>query len=189
MKTFDIGIDLDGVCYDFAQSLREYLSIVKHDYTIFDGEPDHWHFYLDWGMTQEEFINHCNSGVSLGFIFERGEPRDMAPDAIHFMKNLGHKIHIVTDRSFGNSPGDSQSATRSWLYECNIPYDSLTFSADKTCVKTDFFVEDKIENYDALDAAGVQVYLVNRPWNLQKDNRRRIKSIQEFATIVGNLSF
>jgi hypothetical protein len=49
------------------------------------------------------------------------------------------------------------------------------------------FVEDKLENYDALDAAGVEVYLINRKWNFvdgDGDNRRRIRHVGQYADIV-----
>lgn len=191
MKTLEIGIDLDGVCYDFAESLRQYLYRAELDkkYNIIDGEPDKWHFYLDWGMTLQEFIEHCNKGADLGWVFGIGEPRDAAQDAVWFIKSLGHNVNIITDRSFGQTPEVSENNTRSWLAKNEFVYDTLTFSADKTCIRNDMFIEDKLENYDALDAAGVEVYLVDRPWNQDHgDSRRRVKSIQEFATIVGNCS-
>jgi 5' nucleotidase, deoxy (Pyrimidine), cytosolic type C protein (NT5C) len=187
-----IGVDLDGVCYDFADSLRIYLARTRQTekYTVKDGEVDKWHFYLDWGMTVEDFLDHCHKGADLGIIFALGKPRDAAQDAISFMKLMGHSIHIVTDRSFGRAVGynSSEFNTKKWLNSYEIEYDSLTFSADKTCVPTDIFIEDKLENYDCLVAAGVDCYLVNRPWNESPgDSRKRVNSIQEFATIVGNI--
>lgn len=183
-----VGIDLDGVCYDFAESLRCYLRAADlyDKYNVIEGEPDKWHFYLDWGMTLEEFIEHCNKGANLGWVFGWGEPRDSAPDALAFIKGLGHSIDIITDRAFGQTPEVSEANTKRWLEHHGFVYDSLTFSADKTCVPTDMFIEDKLENYDALAAAGVEVYLVDRPWNQDGSKvRRRVKSIQEFATVVG----
>lgn len=183
-----VGIDLDGVCYDFAESFRSYLRAADlyKNYNVVEGEPDKWHFYLDWGMSLDEFLAHCNKGADLGWIFGWGEPRDSAPDAVNFIKRFGNSVHIVTDRAFGTTPEISENNTKQWLNYHDFEYDTLTFSADKTCVKTDLFIEDKLENYDALDAVGVEVYLVDRPWNLDSgDSRRRVKSIQEFATIVG----
>jgi len=186
-----VGVDLDGVCYDFADSLREYL--VRHGlaekYSIIPGEPDKWHFYHDWGMTTEEFVKHCNDGVDARIVFGWGQPRDLAPSALSFIRSFGHTVHIITDRQFGFTPEVSQEVTKFWLDGYGVEYDTLTFSADKTCVETDVFVEDKLENYDALIAAGVDCYLIDRPWNQDPgDNRKRIKSIQEFATIVANMS-
>jgi hypothetical protein len=188
-----IGIDLDGVCYDFADSLRNYLAKTNqsHLYSVKDGEPDKWHFYIDWGMTVEDFLDHCHRGADLGIIFAYGKPRDAAHDAVNFMKSMGNSIHIITDRSFGTKTeyNSSEFNTRKWLNTHEFAYDSLTFSADKTCVDTDVFIEDKLENYDALVAVGVDCYLVNRPWNqVGADSRKRVSSVQEFATIIGNMS-
>jgi hypothetical protein len=185
-----VGIDLDGVCFDFAASLRRYLVASKKDadLTIQPGEPSRWEFYLDWGLEEWEFIDVCNDGVDAGYIFSGGYI-DMAPSAINFIRSLGHSIHIVTDRQFGQYPETSHKATKNWLWEHDIEYDTLTFSADKTCVKTDMFIDDKLSNYDALVAAGVDCYLVDRPWNQDPgDDRKRLKSIQEYATIIGNMS-
>ncbi|UUG69412.1 5' nucleotidase [Streptomyces phage Sham] len=184
-----VGIDLDGVCYDFAESLRMYLKYSGNThYNIVEGEPDKWHFYLDWGMTTEEFIKHCNDGADCAIIFHLGDQRDSASVCIDWLRRLGHSIHIITDRSFGTSPSVSESNTKRWLYQHGFEYDTLTFSADKTCVPTDVFIEDKLENYDALVAAGVDCYLVDRPWNQDPgDSRKRVKSIIEFAKIVAEM--
>jgi uncharacterized HAD superfamily protein len=186
-----VGVDLDGVCYDFAGSFIKYMNGIDHKYSIPQNieEVDKWHFYRDWGMTDEEFVKHCHNGTDDMVIFRQGPQRDNASEAIDFMRSFGNTIHIVTDRSFGTTPQSSEDNTRWWLFSHGIHYDTLTFSADKTCVETDVFIEDKLENYDALESAGVKCYLVDRPWN--QDNtkyRKRIKSIQHFATVVGFMS-
>lgn len=179
-----VGVDLDGVLYNFHQAFIDYLTVSElHGKYIVKYAFNDWNFFKHWGMTQEEFVAVCNKGVDAGVIF-RGPTRKRAASAIRRIKRAGHEIHIVTDRSFGESPLASQYATLDWLAEHKIPYDSITFSADKTVVPTDIFVEDKLENYDALDAAGTEVYLINRPWNRREDNRRRISGITEFANIV-----
>ncbi len=186
-----IGVDLDGVCYDFADSFRNYLKMTGLDerYKIAEGEPDKWYFYRDWGITDQEFVQYCHYGVDAGIVFGYGEPRDFAPGALSFMRQLGHTIHIITDRSFGSNPWSSVEVTKRWLKRYAMEYDTIDFSADKTIVPTDVFIEDKLENYDALVNAGVTCYLVDRPWNQDPgDSRTRIKSIQHFATIIGNLS-
>jgi len=105
---------------------------------------------------------------------------------VQLVKELGHDVVIITDRRFGSSPEVSQKNTYEWLAQHNIPYDELWFSADKTVVRTDMFVEDKIENYDALEKAGTDVYLINRAWNYIEggDNRKRIPSVSVYAGIV-----
>lgn len=188
---FRVGIDLDGVVFNFADSLRRYLKHAGHHnkYDIGEGETSTWDFYKDWGLTLDEFVKHCHDGVDAGFVF-RGGQRDGATEAIRRIRSFGHSIHIITDRAFGATPKASQRATLEWLAEHDIPYDSLHFSADKTIVETDYFVEDKLENYDKLEAAGVETYLVNRPWNKEVgDKRRRISGIAEFAHVIEEKTF
>jgi 5'(3')-deoxyribonucleotidase len=178
-----VGVDLDGVCFDFEDSLKRYLKDHRPHLRIPHGQVQVWEFYTEWGLDLKEFIQACHDGVDLGYVF-RGPVRRGAPAAIRRIKDAGHSIHIVTDRQFGSKPENSHQATREWLAEHEIPYDTLTFSADKTVIPTDMFVDDKLENYDALDAVGTEVWLVSRPWNRADDDRRRVRSIREFASKV-----
>lgn len=177
-----VGWDLDGVEYDFAESVRR---TVKHfglddKFRLCEGEPSSWYFYRAWGMSDAEFVELCHRGADAGIIFS-GVRRPGGLESMKRVRNAGHEVHIVTDRSFGSSPEVSQEITRMFLLTHGYEYDSLTFSADKTVVPTDYFIEDKLENYDALDAVGTEVYLINRPWNLRDDNRRRVDTIEAFA--------
>lgn len=184
-----VGFDLDGVCYDFAESFREYLKSAGLDknYQVIEGEPDKWHFYRDWGMTDSEFVKHCHDGADQGIIFGLGEPRENSFEAMAEIRKMGHTVHIITDRSFGSEPSVSVMNTLIWLLKRGYEYDTLDFSADKTCIHTDIFIEDKLENYDALESAGVEVYLVDRPWNQDPgDNRKRINDVWDYVEIIKN---
>lgn len=190
-----IGFDIDGVLHDFAHGFFNFLymctcgcnydfhSMYEHNMR-FGSEVPHWYFYRDFGMTDEDFVKHCHMGVDAGIVFS-GNTRPGASLATREVKNMGHTIHLITDRPFGNA----RMVTQDWAREHDIHYDTLTFSADKTCFPTDMFVEDKIENYDALDAVGTEVYLINRPWNLQQDNRRRLNSVTEYSAKVSQRTY
>jgi FMN phosphatase YigB (HAD superfamily) len=178
-----IGIDLDGVCYNFAASVREYL--VSSGSHCADDCPDatRWEFYEDWGLDLAGFLDTCHAGVDAGVIFTHGDPYPGTAEAFAVLRAKGHTIHIVTDRSFGTN-GASEAATRAWLDRHGLPFDSLTFTADKTRVRLDAMVDDKLSNYDALVAAGVEAYLLTRPWNQQPDNRRRVLDLLHFAGVI-----
>jgi len=178
-----VGWDLDGVEYDFAESVRRTVRHFKMDLELCQGEPTDWYFYRAWGMTDAEFIDLCHRGADEGIIFA-GERRPNGLENINRLRDAGHSIHIVTDRAFGAHPHVSKEITRIFLEQHEYKYDSLTFSSDKTVVPTDYFIEDKISNYDDLDAVGTKVYLINRPWNIQDDNRRRVNWHRQFADKV-----
>lgn len=185
-----IGVDLDGVGHIFERSFAESLVVYTGQHhsaaaALLTGQAQSWTFYEELGLTLEQFIEVCNHGADMGILFT-GHVHDGFADAMARMKAAGHTLHIITDRTYGSTPKVSQDITKLWLYDLGVEYDSLTFSADKTIVPTDVFIEDKPENYDALDAAGVLVYLVNRPWNAHHSvpARHRIESISEYADIL-----
>jgi hypothetical protein len=164
------GWDLDGCAVLFAPTLRRYLTL-RHGWTP-DRCPDptRWEFYLDWGLSLEDFVAVCDAAADEGVLF-RAQPEPGVIDAANRVLRAGHELHIVTDRQFG-APGRSKSLTLSWLIRHAHPYTSLTMSADKTSVPCDVFVEDKPDNYRALLAAGVDAYLLSRPWNQGTDEWR-----------------
>lgn len=182
-----IGFDLDGVLYDFGNSVRRYLDSIGRPYGFVDDKPEPhcWNFYEYWGLTLEEFKEICHEGVDAGYIFS-GSARPNAAEAVRRVAAQGHEIIIITDRFFGSEPINSHKATEEWLWMHGIEWDELVFSADKLASPTDMFVEDKLENYDVLTAAGVDTYLITRDWNKVPggDSRKRILDILDFAEVV-----
>lgn len=180
-----VGIDLDGVCYDFAASVREYLCnhVRTHDPEVCT-DPERWEFYEDWGLDLDAFLDAFHAGVDAGVIFSHGDPHPNVAEAFAVLKGAGHSIHIITDRAVG-TPGASEAATAQWLHQHGLESDSLTFSPDKTIVAVDVMVEDKLSNYDALAVAGVDVYLLKREWNRHGwDNRQTVLDLLHFAEVV-----
>lgn len=180
-----VGLDLDGVCYDFSGSLRQHLvTNVGGAWTAFDfPDPDCWEFYEDWGLDLGAFLLHCHDGVDAGVIFSHGDPLPRVREACQWIKAAGHSIHVVTDRSFGK-PGAAARATLDWLARHEIQYDSVTFSADKTIAAVDVMVDDKPENYAALTAAGVDAYLLSQPWNMHVEGAQRVLDLLHFAEVI-----
>lgn len=186
-----VGFDLDGVLYDFGNSVRAYLDSIGRPYGFKDDapEPHHWDFYEYWGMDYAEFKSICNDGADAGFVF-CGETRPGAVETVKRVKDLGHEVIIITDRQFGTEPKISHDNTYNWLAQHEIPYDELHFSADKTSVPTDIFVEDKLENYDALILAGTPCFLINRAWNAVEggDARARIDDITDYGDAIEHIT-
>lgn len=185
-----IGWDLDGVGYEFVDALRD--RIVKTGLRKLEElpKPKVWDFPEDqWGFTTPEWLEIFRLGVDAGEIFRIGPPRPGFVKAFKRARALGHTNHIVTHRAMGQL---SVQNTSEWLNEYmrdgnNKPlWDSLTFSADKTIVDTDIFLDDYPVNYDQLDQAGRLVYFLTRPWN--KDHPgRRVNSLTEFVKVVEEL--
>lgn len=157
-----IGWDLDGVLYDFTTSLAEYIESAGHRPPgSLSRIPTCWEYWTtDWDMSREEYKEHFQAGIDAGVVFRTGKPFPGAVEAVRRLRGSGHSIHIVTARHPG---GQSEKSTVAWLAEEDIPYDSLTFSADKTVIDCDFFIDDSPLNVDALRASGVRAFLLASP--------------------------
>lgn len=179
-----IGIDLDGVLYPFDDAIRKYLHY-RHQ---FDWKampaPEHWHFYEDWGLTREAFDWYCNTAVDDGYLFRVSEPYAGSHEAMWKLRSAGHSIHIVTARNFG-LPGHVEKDTVAWLAKHELPYDTITFSHDKTVVRTDWFIDDKVDNFLALDKTWTIPVLMDQPWNQDAPvHCRRAKNMLDFAGMI-----
>ena len=179
-----IGVDLDGVCYNFTNSLRKFL--VEHKGVDARTLPETtcWDFFsVDWGLTLEEYLTYAAEGVDAEVVFLDGPAHTGCKSVLDTLHEDGHTIHIVTHRFFGQK---SVSNTEKWLRREKIPFDTLTFAKDKTVVPVDIFIEDNVENAVALRDAGTECWIIDRPWN-QHDpagDDYRVLDWWEFGDVV-----
>lgn len=178
-----VGWDVDGVSYDFVESVRKYVCEHKNMDRALTALYRRWEFYEDWGMTLKQFLEACDEGVDAGVIFTYGGALPGVRESMQRILDAGHTIHVITDRSFG-SPGASEAATARWLAANLPPVQSLTFSRDKAIIRTDMMIDDKPQNYDDLVAVGCDARLLSMPWNQANDERKRVDSVEEFADLV-----
>ena len=187
MTNISVGFDLDGVGEDFFEVVKP-LALDRG----IDPErlvpPTHWDFYQDWPMTDEDFVDMCHEAADRYELFGTTPPLPGFAESVRRVKRTGFEVVIITDRNFGtkgfNSP--SRAATYSWLKQYDIPYDRVVFTADKGSVDVDFMIDDKIQNYDEMTAAGVCVALLERPWNWVRggDERLRVSSVESYVQAV-----
>ena len=176
-----IGVDLDGVVHDFAESIHSYLIQEEHPGVpkYFDGLEVEYDFFTEWGITHAEYDQIHEQAIVQRFAYN-GPILDEAKTHLERLYAEGHTIHIITSR-----PRSAFTATVKWLVKHDLPFDYLTFSEDKTCVKTDVFIEDNVSNYLSLEKAGCSPFLVDRGWNRKAPGVfRRVKDIGEFADLV-----
>jgi len=184
-----VGFDLDGVWYDFRKAHSDFeLSRGNSHCTLESADPG-WDYFDGWGMSFGDWERSYLDGVDSGALLRHGDPLPGAVESSRALALAGHTVHIVTDRSVGSDLGASSRATAAWLADHGFVFHSLTFSRDKTVVPVDVFIEDRLENADALNAAGTRCYLINRAWNGPAgDHRLRVDTLEEFVSEVLNLA-
>ena len=188
MKQLRVGWDFDGVAIIFDESFHKVMRALNHPATKHPefGKPAQiWDFFNTYGVDGKEFVSICHKGADMGILFN--EPAlPGVRYAMETVKRHGHLNIGVTDRPFGKDNGAaSKRITREWAAHEGLPLDEIHFTAQKDTIPLDLMIDDKLENYDMLDAAGVEVYLLNRPWNkVEGDSRRRVDSVQQYVRIV-----
>ena len=175
-----LGIDIDDVLFpwfDKAHAACERAGITN------GVTPTQWSCYVDYGRTLEEWLAVMDAATLDGSLYT-GEPYPGAVEALHRLKDAGHTLHVVTARGFFQHGDLIRKATIEWLRDNDIPHDSLTFTKDKTFVRTDAFVDDSWKNVSELEAAGVPTWMVDAPHNKANEHHRRVASVGEFADII-----
>lgn len=189
--TFDIGIDLDGCCYDFVNALRMFIHVTTGRPLHTMPEPTTWNFFeTDWGITLQEFLDFHHAGVNAGYIFRFGKPLPGVVSGMRALLDAGHRLHIITARDGMGLPGAAEALTRNYLAEHGIAHTSLTLSHDKNVRNTDVFLDDSPANYVALHAAGRDVFLRDHAYNTHIDTPpgRRVPSFTHFVHGVMTLA-
>jgi hypothetical protein len=181
-----IGFDCDGVLDTFGDGLHEAMIArgLGHYWKSGPTLKSRWDFFDEWGWTKEKFKETVDWGVDQGIIFS-GHWREGATESVKRVAELGHEIIIITDRSWGTDPMNSQRNTIEAFARAGIEYDELIFSADKTVGNVDMMVEDKWENFQACTDFCIDTYLITRAWNEDRGpHPKRINSVTDYADIV-----
>jgi uncharacterized HAD superfamily protein len=177
-----IGIDIDDVLYPWADAAHKACRRAALFGPLADETPATWRPYEVYGVPAQRWFDVLEAaGASL----YQDDPIPGAVEAIDRLMIAGHTVHLVTARGGFNNGAKIRRWTVEWLDKHEIPFDSLTFSADKTVVNVDMFIDDNPDNYDALDRRGTPVWLVGAVHNGHAHNGRRVvASLAGFADMV-----
>lgn len=176
----DVGIDMDGVMYDFANTFKSYCEnrLLR---TLPD--PTHWEFYEDWGLDKETFYDWLTDATVNDSLFYRGNAYDNTIAGWRKLKDMGMRIHVLTHRHI-----ESVGQTAEWLQEHGLVPDSMHFGFDKTLLEAIAIdqaaaIDDYTKYYDEYEQVGVKAFLRTHEWN--KDHHgRRVADLLEFADAV-----
>ena len=163
-----LALDLDGVCADYVQGMRQHLDLSGHQGALGLPEPDVYNFHeaTGWPFTSlEDFVSAHRSGVEAGIygdlpLIEGAVPalKSLSDDEVH-IRVLTHRLFIsglhqrvVTD-------------TVAWLDKNNIPYRSLCFAESKDSVDADLYIDDSPKNIEMLQGTGKNVIVFDQSYN------------------------
>ena len=180
-------MDIDGVMYPFFENLRPHVARATGRRVADLQDPPVWDLALAWTVEPQLMLELLHDAVDNGTLMQDGAPYPGVVAGLTALRAAGHRIHVVTDRAgLGHVEGRAENRTTAWLASWAIPYDTVTFTGDKTSVHTDVFIEDRPTNYRALSQAGVDTYLRVHPYNAQETApaSRRVHSFAAFTAGV-----
>jgi 5'(3')-deoxyribonucleotidase len=177
-----IGIDLDGVGYDFATEFTGYVSgrmgVTLPHYTHWNSHQKHW------GLTHAQMLELMCDALQEDALWRDAAPFPGFPEATWALTDAGHTVVIATDRLQDTEHARlAQSVTRDWLATNRIIYDELIFTADKRDANADIFIDDRPGAIPTLLLAGVDAVYMDRPWN-EAFPYKRVRDWEEFVQYV-----
>jgi 5'(3')-deoxyribonucleotidase len=184
-KSSKVGVDIDDVLHPWfttAHKLCEAAGITN------GVTPASWTPHEEYGCELDVWRRVIDQAVLDGGLYDV-PPIEGTVEAIRHLMWEGHEIHLVSARGTGwLHSREIKLATRHWLEEYAVPRTSLTFTGGKVRrakqLQLDYFIDDAVHNFQALELAGVNVYLQSAPHNLDFWTPARVESVREFADMI-----
>lgn len=186
--------DIDDVFFPWADEVHRLCGLAG----LHDGQAPWktWHMWEDYGCSKEAWLDVI-ADATLDGLYENTSPYPGSVEAwnrLHWELHETVALHLVTARGFMDHAEDIRRWTPAWVEEYGIAHDTLSFAKDKAQGMVellggghrvfDYALDDGVHNYEALDSAGVDVYLLTRPHNQNFPAKRRVESIDEFVDII-----
>lgn len=192
VRTLDIGVDLDGCLYDFAADFALLLELRTGRPATTLPAPDRWSFHHQWGLTDSQFTHLLRTGIIRRELFVTQPPDPAGLRVLRGLHAAGHRLHVVTSRAVPGAEAQATESTRRWLLEHRVPHHSLNVLTGPKRHRAvqlglDAAVDDAAHHYDELDDAGIEVHLLDRPWN-RAHRGRRVRSWSQFAAEMHHLA-
>jgi 5'(3')-deoxyribonucleotidase len=164
-STFIIGVDLDGVCADYAAGLRTVRAAMLG---VDEGRlpPAATWDFEEWGLDRAGFEDLHRTAVLEHRLFRNLPVMEGAAETLWRLSDAGAWVRVITHRLYQNwGHATAVSDTVTWLDEHDIPYRDLCFLGAKPEVEADVYVDDAPHNIEALRQAGNPVIVFRQPYN------------------------
>lgn len=182
-----IGVDIDGVLYQWDKTARYMLRNVLPDSPYAPGgklgvESQSWS-WIEENVAKEHWHWLWDQGVKLG-LFRHGH---LFPGVIEAMRRLAAvgDVIIITHR-----PKSAVQDTLEWLafnrFDIAEVHLLTNMQPKSSATHCDYFIDDKPENVRDIHLnTRARSYLMRREWNLNSfEGCGCVDSLAEFATIV-----
>lgn len=194
---YDLMVDIDDVLFPWADGIHERAGAAG----LHQGQPyTQWSMWEDYLCSKEDWMRVVGEAAEDGFYVDT-PPMPGSIEALRRLHWAGDRIHLVTARGFpwpGAEHDHSEVIkewTQEWVWEHAVPHATLTFAKDKVAamhelgVFFDFAIDDGPHNFEALRAAGVKAYLLDRPHNRSFEVcdapiGERVNSVDQWADII-----
>lgn len=175
-----IGIDCDGVVYDFQAALRDYICAETKQTPDKFPPAESWEFFVDqWGLTYEDYAGFISRGIANQKIFWQGTPIPGAIAGVTALFKAGYTINFITARGGFADRTRCQWATASWLDEWGFPYHDIIYSEVKTLSEIDVLLDDAPQNYLDRINKGMKAVVFDQPWNRHLTDAVRVNGWSE----------
>lgn len=162
-----LGIDLDGVCVQYTEGLREFAAKelgVAPEVLL---DPVSYSFHESgWFESEEHFREVHGKAVDAG-LYATLEEIPGASAALWKLNDLGFHLRVITSRfvNHGQHLRVVQDTVAS-LDRLNIPYRDISFARDKRDFACDLMIDDSPGNVESLRGIGRDVLVFEAPYNL-----------------------
>lgn len=177
----DVGIDMDGVVYDFMSEFKSYCQ--KRLGRKHLPEPQHWEFYEDWGMDKDTFYEWLTDATVTEQLFLKGKPYPNTISGWQKLRSLNVNIHVMTHRHI-----EAVGQTAEWLQFHGLIPNSMHFGVDKVILESIAVdqaaaIDDYVHYYEQYEEVGVKAFLRTHPWNSDYYGRH-VSDLLDFANAV-----
>ena len=165
-KRFILGVDLDGVCADFAEGIRpvaaEWLGVDIKQLT-----REVTYGFKEWGLDLGEYEKLHRFAVMQRDLFRRLKPIENGPAVLRRLDARNDiRIRIITHRLYiKHFHVEAVQQTTEWLDHHGIPYWDLCFMREKAAVGADLYIEDSPHNLKQLQAADHETIIFTNSTN------------------------
>ncbi len=179
-----IGLDFDGVIADCGK-LKSEIALELYGVTISASDFKRELVVGNNILTDSQYTELQNKIYGTREYGFRIEPVTDAFTSIQKLKELGHKVQVITSRSEQNL-----SIAQEWLHNHNIdlPFTGVSGSSKaQACTGLDIFIDDDFDKLEPLTPVVPQLFLLN--WDYNKHIMayapiQRVNSWKEFYAAI-----